>query len=136
MPRNTAFLCTPDPGSLLCAPQAYREGLDWCLPSPSGPQLSSDSQQRCSHPEERHRGGAPTAAFQYQGKVGASVLEGNLHSRHIPRASHAPELKREGREEADGHPALFACSASIPYPTAHKRRHTHTLPLSLSPHPV
>ena len=64
--------------------------------------------------------------------MGGSVLEGNLHSRHITHANHTPELKREGREEADGHPALSACSASIPYPTAHKRRHTHTHTHSLS----
>ena len=58
--------------------------------------------------------------------MGGSVLEGNLHSRHITRANHTPELKREGREEADGQPALSTCSESIPYPTPHA--HTLSLP--------
>ena len=58
--------------------------------------------------------------------MGGSVLEGNLHSRHITCANHTPELKREGREEADGQPALSTCSESIPYPT------TCSLSLSLS----
>lgn len=96
--EKTALLCTPDPGSLLYALHPYSEGLGLVSPQPIRATIIIWQSAVLHSPRETSLRWNTDRCFLITRQGGWFCPRGNLHSRHITHANHAPwaETGRKG----------------------------------------